>query len=187
VGVGAGTWALRLFAPADSAPSRANAVEPVATASSRATTVDPKRSDQTRSSSAYLAPAAPMTAPVTRGDQFNLVGVVSPREAVAGSQWVALIAVNGGPAQAFSVGATVEGDIVLREVSARGAILGPREGSAAMALEVTPAPATGMAPAQTSGPPLRSKYMTLPPEPAPPPVDRAAEAGDGRWRPPTGQ
>ena len=192
VAVAAGTWALRLFAPTDSAP-RTSSVEPVVNASSRVTAIDANRSDQTRST-AYLSPAAPMTAPTASGDHFNLVGVVAPRESVAGSQWVALIAVDGGPARAFTVGATVEGDVVLRDVSARGAILGPREGSAAMALDVMPAPATGMAPAPTSGPGLesldvftgpRSKYMQLPP-PEPEPVDRSAEADDGRWRPATG-
>ena len=137
-----------------------------------------------------------MAAPGTMGDRFTLVGVVAPRESVPGSQWVALIAVNGESARAFSIGATVEGDIVLRDVSARGAILGPSEGSAAMALEVMPAPATGMAQVPTSVSGLEaqgianghgSKYMILPPPPEPPPVDRSAEAGDGRWRPPSGQ
>ena len=196
VAVGAGTWALRLFAPTDGAPPRTTTGEPVVSASSRTGMVDPSRGDQTRLPSAYLSPAAPTSAPGTTGDRFKLVGVVAPRESVAGSQWVALIAVNGEPARAFSIGAAVDGDIVLRDVSAGGAILGPREGNVAMALEVAPAPATGMAPATTPGAGLespdvlaghRSKYMVFPPPPEPPPVDRSAEAGDGRWRPPTGQ
>lgn len=188
VAVGAGAWALRLFAPAGSSPSRANTVEPVANASSRVTTVDP-RSDQTRSTSAYLPPSAPMTAPMTSGDTFNLVGVVAPRESVPGSQWVALIAVDGGPARAFTIGATVKGDFVLRDVSARGAIIGgPLEGSVAMALEVQPAPATGMTqvPAAASGVESGhgSKYLPLPP-PTETEPDKSAEQPDpGRWTPP---
>jgi general secretion pathway protein C len=191
VAVGAGTWALGLFAPAGNTPSRENTIEPV-NAPSRVTTVDPNRSDQTRSTSAYLPPAAPMAAPASTGD-FKLVGVVAPRESVAGSQWVALIAVNGEPARAFSIGAMVDGDIVLRAVSARGAILGPREGSVAMALEVQPAPATGMTqlPTAASGlesanvsPSGGSKYLPVPPPNVNEPEISAEQPDPGRWIPP---
>ena len=173
VAVGAGAWALRLFAPADSAPSRTNTVEPVGSASSRTNTVEPDRGDQTRVVGAYLPPAAPVAAPATTGDRFKLVGVVAPRESVAGSEWVALIAVDDEPARAFVVGATVKGDIVLREVSARGAILGAREGGVRIGLDVLPAPATGMAQVPTAGSGLESpdvppghgsKYLPLPPQ-----------------------
>jgi len=64
---------------------------------------------------AYLPPAAPMVAPAPTGDRFKLVGVVPPRESVAGSEWVALIAVDDDPARAFIVGATVKGDIVVHK------------------------------------------------------------------------
>jgi general secretion pathway protein C len=196
VAVGVGVWALRPFVPEGSAPSRTNMVDPAV----------PNSSGQTRGVGAYYPPAAPAAAPVTTGDRFKLVGVVAPRDSVPGSQWVALIAVDGAPARAFLAGATVDGDIVVRDVSARGAILGPREGSVAMALEVSPAPAAATAPVPTagSGPtsqvpidssvesgdaPPRSKYMPLPqqsrPEPENP-VDATAEPEDGRWRRPGG-
>jgi len=193
--VGTGTWALRLFAPAGNAPSRENTVDAVANASSRVTTVDPNRSDQTRSTSAYLPPPVPMPAPASAAD-FKLVGVVAPRESVAGSQWVALIAVNGEPARAFSIGATVDGDIVLHDVSARGAILGPREGSVRIGLDVLPAPATGMTqvPTAASGfesagglPSGGSKYMPLPPPKVMEPENSAEQPDPGRWIPPARQ
>ena len=196
VAVGAGTWALGLFAPAGGAPSRANTVEPVASASSRAGTVDLNRSDQPRLASTYLPPAAPTVAPVATADQFKLVGVVAPRESVAGSQWVALIAVNGEPARAFSVGAAVAGDIVVHDVSARGAILGPREGSVRIGLDVLPAPATGMAQAPTSAsqsdaadmsPGHGSKYLPLPPQTVTEPENSAEQPDPGRWIPPARQ
>ena len=199
VAVGVGAWALRPFVPAGSAPSRTNMVDPAV----------PNNSGQTRGVGAYYPPpAAPVVAPVTTGDHFKLVGVVAPRDSVPGSEWIALIAVDGEPARAFGVGATVEGDVVLREVSARGAILGQREGSMAMTLEVSPAPAAGTAPVPTAGsglvsqvpidssvesrdalPSARSKYLVHPPqtwsEPANP-VDATAKPEDGRWRRPSG-
>jgi len=199
VAVGAGGWALRLFAPADSA--RTSTFVPVGGAPSRTNTIDPAvpaGRNQTRGVGAYYqSPAAPMVAPETTGDHFKLVGVVAPRASVAGSEWIALIAVDGEPARAFGVGATVKGDIVLREVSARGAILGPREGSVRIGLDVLPAPATGMAQVPTAGSGLESldvlpghgsKYLPLPPqtvsEPEKP-ADGTLVPDDGRWRPPS--
>jgi len=198
VAVGAGTWALRLFAPEETAPPRTSTVQPDGSTASRTDKPDPQRGDLPRPTGAYLPPATPTGAPASTGDQFKLVGVVAPRESVAGSQWVALIAVNGEPARAFSIGAAVDGDTVLRDVSARGAVLGPREGNVAMALEVQPAPAAGMTQAPSSpglessdvptGPPGRgSKYMILSPPAPPAPESSANNADDGHWRPPGGQ
>jgi general secretion pathway protein C len=197
--VGAGAWAPRLFAPADSAPTRTNTVEPVGSTSTRTNRVEPDRGDQTRVVGAYLPPAQSMAAPATTGDRFKLVGVVAPRESVAGSEWVALIAVDDEPARAFVVGATVKGDFVLQEVSTRGAILGAREGGVRIGLDVLPPPATGMAQAPTSGPGLESpdvppgggsKYLPIPPQAVPEPENpvggTSANVDDGRWRPPSG-
>jgi hypothetical protein len=87
----------------------------------------------------------------------------------------------------------VDGDIVLRDVSARGAILGPREGSVAMALEVQPAPATGMTqlPTAASGlesanvsPSGGSKYLPVPPPNVNEPEISAEQPDPGRWIPP---
>jgi len=198
VAVGAGVWAPRLFAPADGVQSPTNTVEPVASTSSR-TNFDPNRRDQSRAVGGHLPPAAPPTTHVTTRNSFKLVGVVAPRESVAGSEWVALIAVDEEPARAFIVGATVKGDIVLREVSARGAILGPREGSVAIALDVLPPPTTGMAQVPTSSSGLESpdvlpghvsKYLPLPPQTVletETPADGTPEPDDGRWRPPGGK
>ncbi len=161
-----------------------------------ANTVAPARSDQPRAVGAYYPPVAPLAEAATTSDRFKLVGVVGPRPSVPGSQWVAFIAVDDQPARAFIVGAPVKGDTVLKDVSARGAILGPRVGSVAMALELSPAPATGEATAPTraglesqdSQPNRGSKFMILPP-PAPVvpenPANKSSEPDDGRWRPPS--
>lgn len=184
----------RLLAPG-SAPPDAKTAEPVGSMPSRTNTVDLTRSDQARVVGAYYPPAAPVVAPATTEDRFKLVGVVAPRPSVSGSPWVALIAVDDEPARAFIVGAAVKGDIVLREVSARGAILGPRVGTVAIALDVFSAPATGLASVPPAGSGLEprgdqpshgSKYLPVPPQTwsAPEdPVDGATEPDDGRWRP----
>jgi len=197
VAVGAVFWAPRLFAPTGSAPSGAKATD-TADSASVTNTVDSTRSDLARGGGEYPPAALPL-APVTAGDRFKLVGVVAPRDSVPGSQWVALIAVDDESARPFVAGATVKGDFILREVSARGVIIGPREGSVAIALDVLPAPAAGMAQAPTSGsglespdaPPGRgSKYLPLPPQvvPEPPiPAEGTSAPDDGRWRPPNGQ
>jgi len=198
VAVGAGVWATQQFAPPDRTPSRTNSLDPVGNAPVPANAVDASRSEQARVVGAY-PPAGPLAAQITAGDRFKLVGVVAPREWVPGSQWIALIAVDDEPARAFGAGATVKGDIILREVSARGAILGPREGSVAMALDIAPAPATGMAQAPRDGSGLESpdalpgrgsKYLPLPPQAVPEPqkpADATAASDDGRWRPTNGQ
>jgi general secretion pathway protein C len=202
VAVGAGAWALRLFVPAGSAPAPVNTVEPAV----------PTSSDQARAVGADLPPAAPGAASVTTGNRFKLVSVAAPVVSVPGSEWLALIAVDGKPPRAFPVGATVEGDIVLREVSARGATLGTRGGGTAIALEVPPAPVpiaeTAPEPTADSGlvsqtptigtvesrddlpPSLGSKYLPIPERTwsAPDkPADGTLAPDDGRWRPPSGQ
>jgi general secretion pathway protein C len=101
------------------------------------------------------SPAEPSAVPATSADRFKLVGVVSPRPAsrpapaAAAAEGIALIAVDGKPAKAFRVGATVEGDVVVKEVSEFGAILGPRGDGVAMSLQVSspPVPPVAMVPA----------------------------------------
>jgi general secretion pathway protein C len=75
-----------------------------------------------------------------------LLGVVSP---VVGRQGgVALIAIDGSPAKAYPVGATVWGELQLQSVHQRGAALGPRGQPASVTLELAALPpaATGSLP-----------------------------------------
>jgi hypothetical protein len=196
VAVGAVLWAPRLFAPADTAASRSNTVDPLGSTPLPTNAADAARSDQTRVVGGYSPSAAPVQASATAGDRFKLVGVVAPRDSVPGSEWVALIAVDDEAARPFVAGATVKGDFILREVSARGAILGPREGSVAIALDVLPAPATGMTQVPAAGSGLElpdshgSKYVPLLPQAVPEPqqpADSTFVPDDGRWRPPSRQ
>jgi general secretion pathway protein C len=80
--------------------------------------------------------------------RFQLIGVVSPRQAQAAREGLALIAVDGKPPRAYRVGALVDGQNVLQSVGARGATLGPRGGATLVALNLTPPPpaATGNLP-----------------------------------------
>ena len=149
------------------------------------------------------ASSAGIAAPMAVTGRFALVGVM-----ITGGERIVLITVDGKPARLLRVGETVDGDIVVRNVSERGAILGPREGGAAMALELSqaPPPATVVAPAPTvqavprapladrsdqSQDVLRklgSKHAPLQsqtgPAPQKPVEEAAAPVTDGRWRPP---
>jgi general secretion pathway protein C len=138
-------------------------------------------------------------------DRFKLAGVMAAGASANGHEGVALIAVDGQPARAFRIGETVERDIVVLEVSARGAVLGPRGGGPAVSLEVAlaPAPTASMAPAPAAAPDVKlqdgsaqseenlrkfgSKHPPLPPQVLPAPQQPANGAvpavDDGRWRP----
>jgi general secretion pathway protein C len=59
--------------------------------------------------------------------------VVSPKASQAGREGLALIAVDGKPARAYRVGALIEGTHVLKSVSARGALLGLKDGDGQVA------------------------------------------------------
>ena len=161
-------WALQLFVTAPKAPPGTVAVQPGAGA----------RGDLARLFGADApAPVVAAAAAPVADNRFQLVGVVSPRSAQASGEGVALIAIDGAPAKAFRVGATVAEGTVLQAVRARGVTLGPRGGEATTSLELTPPPAaaTGTLPAlqggnaaqrNVGGPPLQPGNQ--PPEPAQP-------------------
>jgi general secretion pathway protein C len=149
-------WALRLGVDAPRAPSFTTPVGAVGGV----------RGDWTRVLGAppAAAPAAGEAAPAGApavASRLRLVGVVAPKTQ-SERDGVALIAVDDQPPRAFRVGAVVDGQIVLQAVHRRGASLGPRDGAAAVELEL-PAlapPATGTLP------PARAAAMP-PPSPMP--------------------
>ncbi|MBX3645467.1 MAG: hypothetical protein KF720_20595 [Rubrivivax sp.] len=152
-----------------------------------------------------LPPAAPAQA---SDDRFRLVGVVAVGSVDAKSSsnpgnGFALISVDGKPARAFHVGATVDGDTVLTALTPLGATLASPRGGEAISLQVasaTPTYATMPAPAPPPGtgspagvdmsmrPPaeqknLGTKHPPLPTQPVPAtqvPEESATQA-DGRW------
>lgn len=122
-------WGLKLGASSPTVPA---AVQ-VAVASPAA------RGDLSRLLGAEAAVVATGAALEPAADaRFSLIGVLSPKQARAAREGVALIAVDGKPARAFRVGAVVEGQNVLQSVDARGASLGPRDGVALIALRLAP-------------------------------------------------
>ncbi len=130
-------WGLQLFARAAPAPAQ----------TVLAAAGDAQRGDLTRLLGADTpAPVAAATPEPVADNRFALLGVVSERGASSGAtstrsrDAVALIAVDGKPAKAFKVGATVDGQQVLQSVGPRSASLGPRGAPAQVQLQI-PLPA----------------------------------------------
>lgn len=193
VAAGGVTWAQYKFAPEHSDPPPTGAAS--ASANLRGNSPAPVAGD--------TAPSVPRVAAMAAGDRFKLAGVM-----LSGPVQIALISVDGRPAQMFRVGDTVDGNTVVREVSERSASLGPRDGGAAVALGLSqpPPPTVSVAPpvapvlvapadplagrAIPSQDPSRnsgSKYLPVAPQvvsPIPKPGEgNVAPGDDGRWIP----
>jgi general secretion pathway protein C len=133
-------WAFKVFVTPPAAPPHTQTAAPTVAL----------RGDLTRLLGADPPPPVVAATPEPVADaRFQLVGVVSPRSPRAAKEGLALIAIDGRPPKAFRVGAVVEGSTVLQSVAAKGVTLGPRDGAAAVALNLTPLapPATGVLPA----------------------------------------
>lgn len=148
-------WGYKLFTPSQPVP--AHAVLAGSTAALGA--------DLSRLFGADPAPAQPDAAapPPPEASRFQLIGVAAPRAGAASHEGVALIAVDGKPPRAFRVGRVVDGEQVLLAVHARGAAVGPRNGSATLHLELPPLPppATGVPVAAAPMPPA-AQPMPMP-------------------------
>jgi len=80
---------------------------------------------------------AVVAAPMALASRFRLLGVVSR----PGQQGAALIALDGQPPRPYTVGAALEGGLVLQSVDRRAAKLGPeRHGPASVELSLPPQP-----------------------------------------------
>ena len=145
-------WGLKLFVKPPAAPPQTQLAEPGAGL----------RSDLTRLLGVDPPPPAVAAAAEPAPDaRFALLGVVSPRAVQAAREGVALIAIDGKPARAYRVGAVVDGQNVLKSVSARGATLGPRDGASLIALNLA-----AVAPASTGTLPTPA-ISGAPPPPRP--------------------
>ena len=160
---GALFWGLKLFVKAPAVPAHTQLAESANLA----------RGDLSRLLGADEVAQAPTLAPEPGLDaRFQLIGVVSARSPMAAREGVALIAVDGKPPRAYRVGALVEGQNILQTVNARGATLGPRDGAALVALNLTPPapPATGVPQPGAGGlPGARPGGQLMPPQPQPQP------------------
>jgi general secretion pathway protein C len=89
--------------------------------------------------------AAPAAAANTR---FKLLGTFAAKGQESQAGW-ATVSVDNGPARTYRIGATLAGtELVLQQVSLRGARIGPEGASSTVTLELPalPAPATGKLP-----------------------------------------
>ena len=165
-------WGLRLFVHAPAAPSYAVAVG---------------ESDATRGDLSRLLGAAPVaqvalaSAP-PESSRFRLLGIVAPKngsaDAARAPYGVALIAVDGKMPKAYTVGARVDGDLVLQAVSLRTVSIAAGQGAAPITLELPSlaSAATGTLPGAIVGgrpanvvPPANFPPPSFPPPSFPPP------------------
>ncbi|HEX4233330.1 MAG TPA: hypothetical protein VH041_03425 [Caldimonas sp.] len=164
VGATAVFWALRLAARPPTLP-------PYAVAVSNAATV---RGDLGRLFGAAPRQGAALAQAPEAPSRFKLIGVMAPR-GDAGAEpgrGLALIAVDGKPPKPFTVGAQLDGDLVLQSVGLRTASLGPARGARSVLLELPalPPPNSGVLPPLGAAPaaappraPLPVPGATLPP------------------------
>ena len=80
---------------------------------------------QPSSAPAMAAPASAASSPLESAtSRFKVVGLM-----IQGNDRRVLIAVDGQPARIYQVGETVDGNLVVKSVSDRGAVIGPRDGN----------------------------------------------------------
>ncbi len=89
------------------------------------------------------AESAPVEAARQTSNRFRLTGVVAPKH--PSEQGLALISVDGAPPRVYRVGAAIDGDLMLREVSLRTATVASSRSSndaaTSFVLELPPLPA----------------------------------------------
>ena len=161
-------WGLRLFVSAPSAPAHTMAAADTAS----------MRADLTRLLGAPRTTVAAQPAPPALAERFKLTGVMAPK--AAGNYGIALIAVDGKMPRAFRVGATIDGELVLKSVSLRTAEIGSPAGGMDVVLQMPPLPtaATGTVPPADR---MRPGAPTYTP-PSPPPA--IAPAQSSTYEPP---
>ncbi len=133
-------WLLRLSVSPQAVPATAVSVDNAGSF----------RKDWTRLFGAPAPEAAKVEAAISPlASRLKLIGLVAPRVQAGSTNGLALISVDGKPARAYRVGASVDGDLVVQSVHARAVDVGPRGAASAVTLELPPlaAAATGTLPA----------------------------------------
>jgi general secretion pathway protein C len=129
-------WGLKLFSRSEPLPPQVMTV-----GATQSLQGDPTRLFAAPKSETPVAAAPPASS------RFKLFGVVAPTRDHSRAG-VATLAVDGGPARVYRVGAVVDGESVLLAISQRGVQIGPRGGPAAIELPLQPmaGPAVGVRP-----------------------------------------
>ena len=94
----------------------------------------PLRADLSRVLGSTPVVAAPAIASPELASRFVLSGVMAPK--TPGGSGLALIAVDGNPPKPYAVGAYLDDELVLLEVSMRSASIGPAGGEPLLTLEL---------------------------------------------------
>lgn len=180
-------WGMRLWVKPIAAPGHATLVS----------TASAAKGDLSRLFGTDAAPAvaaAGLPPPAQADARFKLIGVVAPRSVAAKGEGLALIALDGKPPRAYRVGTTVDGDLVLQAVHARGASIGPRGQAAQVDLELPalPPPATGTPMSVGAAPQVQPQLPSqpqraMPNRPLPVPVPQPAEQPAAAAPPPEAQ
>ncbi len=130
VAASAAVWGVRIFAATRPVPLGAQAPQVVAA-----------NGPMERLFGAVVVPTAPVAPVHPESERFQLVGVIAPREGGQAGEGVAIVAIDGQPARAWHVGATLDGNTALLAVARRTADFGPPGGPAAFSLQLPePAP-----------------------------------------------
>jgi len=134
-------WGVRIFAATRPVPS---------------TAVLPQESVAAQGPMTHLFGAVQVDTPEQprvppESERFQLLGVIAPRTGAAGA--LALVSVDGQPAKAWRIGATIDGDTTLLAVARRSADFGPSGGPSAFTLQLPEpaAPETGTLPSAVPG------------------------------------
>jgi general secretion pathway protein C len=126
-------------------------------------------------------------------ERFQLVGVIAPPSGSSTAGGLAVVTIDGQPARAWRIGATLDGNTTLLAVAKRTADFGPAGGPAAFTLQLPePAPAeTGTlqpAVSQSNGqPPMQGENSVHVAQPGVPGMPRGNGGGPRMGGPPGGR
>lgn len=121
-------------------------------------------------------PQANPSAASALASRIKVIGVMAP--APGQSAGVALLSIDGKPPKAYRVGALIDGDMVLQDLSQRSARIGPQDGANFLTIDLPglPPPATGSLPPPSGVTQTPPAAMGVPPRPNGP--------GERRGQPP---
>ena len=140
--------------------------------------------------STILAPAIVLAADSSR---FQLVGVIVPGDPNSGSQRLALITIDGKPAQVFTVGDVLDSDRVLQAIQAHSISIGPLGGATLFSLEIAapglaamqPEPSPNLSTRNALNPSINSIHGSAPNVLLNNPADMAPADASGLGAPPS--
>lgn len=125
-------------------------------------------------------PQANPSAASALASRIKVLGVMAPTPGQ--SAGVALLSIDGKPPKAFRVGAAVDGEMVLQDLTQRSARIGPQDGSPFLTIDLPglPPPATGTLPPPSGVTQAQPPALGTPGGPPPGAPEGAEGAGQMR-------